>query len=86
MTAADKLRARMSRTKEGWSPADVDRLYRGFGFRVREGAKHRIYSHPRFPWLRATVARSSPLATGYVETALELLDRLDVLSMQQENG
>ena len=70
----------MTRSKAGWKPDDLDRLYRGFGFEVREGSKHRLYSHPRFPELRATVARSSPLATGYVETALELLDRLDALT------
>ena len=84
MTAAEKLRARMWRTKGGWRPEDLDRLYRGFGFQVREGRKHRIYSHPSFPELRATVSRASPLATGYIETALELLDRLDELIEQTQ--
>jgi hypothetical protein len=72
----------MRRTKGGWSPDDLDRLYRGFGFEVREGSKHRIYSHPRYPQLRATVSRSSPLATGYVATAPDLLDQLDSLRQQ----
>ena len=84
--AAGKLRARMARTKAGWTADDLDRLYLGYGFRVREGGKHRVYSHPRFPELRATVSRASPLAVGYIETALELLNRLDALLGEAENG
>ncbi len=83
MTAADKLRAWMIRTKSGWTVYDLDRLYRGFGFQIREGGKHRIDSHPRYPELRTTVARASPLAVGYVETALDLLDRLDALHAKE---
>lgn len=85
MRAAKKLRARMGRSSGGWGADDLDRLYRGFGFHMREGSKHRIYSHPRFPVLRATVPRGSPLANGHVEAALGLLDRLDEL-IEQAGG
>jgi hypothetical protein len=81
MTSAEKLYQRMRRTKAGWKPSDLDRLYRGFGFEVREGAKHTLYIHPEFPNLRATVTRSRSLAVGYIEHALELIEAL-----KQERG
>ena len=76
MTSAEKLYQRMRRTKAGWRPSDLDRLYRGFGFEVVEGAKHTLYSHPEFPNLRATVTRSRSLAVGYIEHALQLIAEL----------
>jgi hypothetical protein len=76
MTSAERLYQRMRRTKAGWRPSDLDRLYRGFGFEVVEGAKHTLYIHPQFPNLRATVTRSRSLAVGYIEHALELIDAL----------
>ena len=79
-SAATKLRARMARTKSGWRARDLDRLYRGFGFDARQRGPHVVYFHPRFPILTAAVTRSSgALPPGYVETALDLLDRLDAL-------
>ena len=89
MRAAEKLRARMGRSSGGWGANDLDRLDRGFGFTMREGGKHRVYSHPRFPELRTTVPRGSPLANGHIEAALDLLDRLDWLTQQStetQNG
>ena len=77
-SAATKLRARMARTTSGWRARDLDRLYRGFGFVARNRGPHVVYFHPRFPTLTAAVTRSSgALPRGYVETALDLLDRLD---------
>ena len=84
MTAAEKLRARMTQTKGGWTAADLERLYTGHGFTYREGKKHRIYAHPRYPTLRATVARTQSLPTGYIQTALDLLGRLDWLEATTE--
>jgi hypothetical protein len=81
MTSAEKLYQRMRRTKAGWKPSDLDRLYRGFGFEVREGAKHTLYIHPEFPNLRATVTRSRSLAVGYIEHALQL-----IATLKEERG
>ncbi|MDP9369169.1 MAG: hypothetical protein M3Q03_12990 [Chloroflexota bacterium] len=69
----------MKRSKHGWTPDDLDRLYTSFGFRKRQGGKHIIYDHPELPppHNRATVRRAAPLPVGYIETTLELLDRLD---------
>jgi hypothetical protein len=76
MTSAEKLYQRMRRTKAGWRPSDLDRLYKGFGFEVVEGAKHTLYIHPEFPNLRATVTRSRSLAVGYIEHALQVIAEL----------
>ncbi len=48
-SAAEKLLARMRQTKEGWGQDDLHTLYLGFGFNFREGAKHRVYIHSRYP-------------------------------------
>ena len=81
MTSAEKLYQRMRRTKAGWRPSDLDRLYRGFGFEVVQGAKHTLYIHPEFPNLRATVTRSRSLAVGYIEHALQL-----IATLKEERG
>ena len=84
MTDIEHLLERMRRTKDGWSYDDLDRLYIGFGFIMREGGKHRIYIHPTFPELRATVARSRSLAKGYIRHALYLIDRLKEMEANNE--
>ena len=71
------LLERMRRSKTGWTAGDLERLYVGFGFRWREGHKHRFYVHPRHPDLYTTVTRSSHrVAPGYVQTAVRLIDNL----------
>ncbi len=79
---ANKLLARMRASKAGWSQADLESLYLGFGFRYREGKRHRLYFHPKHPELFATVARQSPLAKGYIIHAIRLIERL----MQMEDA
>jgi hypothetical protein len=83
MSAADDLFERMSRSKSGWGQRDLETLYLGFGFRKREGRKHCVYSHPRHPALRATVARSKELPVGYIQTALSLIRQLRSLETRQ---
>ena len=76
MSDAKKLLSRMRASKAGWSQADLEALYLGFGFGFREGKRHRLYFHPKHPQLFATVARHSPLAKGYVTHAIGLIERL----------
>lgn len=79
MTEANRLLDRMRRSKTGWTAADLHRLYTSFGFDFRQGGRHRLYVHPRYPDLRATVRRASGvLPAGYVSTALHLIDTLQV--------
>jgi len=74
----------MRRSKGGWSADDLEKLYVGLGFEFREGGKHRVYIHPKFPELRATVTRSRSLANGYIEHALHLARRLE--EMEAKHG
>ena len=76
--------SRMRRSKAGWTFEDLERLYVGLGFEIREGGKHRLYVHPRFPQLRATVTRSRSLAKGYIEHALNLAERLFEMEAKNE--
>jgi hypothetical protein len=70
----DSLLARMMRSKWGWGPQDLERLYLSYGFTRREGAKHTVYTHSADPLnLRATVARHTSLPIGYIQTALRLI-------------
>ncbi len=79
MSTAEKLRIKMQASKDGWTADDLKRLYVGHGFRFREGAKHRVFSHPLHQHLRATAIRDGRVAVGYIQTALDLLERLDAI-------
>jgi hypothetical protein len=73
-----ELLEQMRRRRGGWGEDDFDRLYRSFGFReiTRPRAPHRVYIHPQFPDLRATVGQHRSLAKGYATTAVRLIDTL----------
>jgi hypothetical protein len=80
-----RLLEQMRRSKASWRLADLHRLYIGFGFEWEEGARHRLYKHPRYPELYATVTRSSgPLPIGYVANAVSLIDA--VRKREDQNG
>ncbi len=73
---AERLLARMRRSKADWKPSDLRRLYFGFGFEVDEGGSHSIFIHPVYPQLRATVPRHAPLPKAYAAFAVKLIDEL----------
>ena len=79
MPSVERLLESMRRSKSGWSSDDLEKLYLGLGFEFREGGKHRVYIHPKFPELRATVTRSRSLAKGYIDHALDIAKRLEEL-------
>jgi len=66
----------MRQSPFGWSPEDLDKVYRYYGFTVREGGKHRVYTHPKAPELISTVKRGKRLAVGYIKDAIALIDKL----------
>lgn len=84
MSSIDRLLERMQRSKAGWRFTDLEKVYLGLGFEAYEGAKHRLYIHPKFPQLRATVTRSSSLPIGYISHALRLAEKLKRLEGQHE--
>jgi len=85
MAAHDDIFEAMRNNKNGnWRPADFDRLYRGFGFQMRQG-KHVVYTHSKYPQLSARVARHKTLATGYTVHAIKCIEELKgLMSMEEE--
>jgi len=75
-SAAEKLLARMRQSKHGWGQDDLETLYKGFGFSWRDKGKHRVYTHPKYPELIATVARHNKLAIGYIQHAISMIDAI----------
>ena len=73
---ASKLLERMRRSKEGWTRKDLDTLYLGYGFTIRNGASHDIVSHPDYPILRETLPRHRKTASYLVRNAVKLIDKL----------
>ena len=80
---AEKLRADMENNKTGWGQDDLDTLYAGYGFTLRQGGKHRMYYHPYFPQLHETVSRQNDLPPGYAQSALKLIRELEQLTAAQ---
>jgi len=82
------LLEQMRRRRSGWGENDFDRLYRSFGFReiTRPRAPHRVYVHPEYPDLRATLGQHRSLAKGYATTAVRLIDALLARQAEQERG
>lgn len=82
------LLEQMRRRRGGWGEDDFDRLYRSFGFReiTRPRAPHRVYVHPEYPDLRATVGRHRFLAKGYATTAIRLIETLLARQAEGERG
>ena len=76
---AEKLLESMKASLSNWKETDLDRLYKGFGFEVRHGSKHNIYSHPDYPELQQTVARHRKLSKGYVQDAIDAIEKLKAL-------
>lgn len=80
---AVKLRADMENNKSGWGQDDLDTLYAGYGFALRQGGKHRMYYHPYFPQLHESVSRQNDLPPGYAQSALKLMRELERLTAEQ---
>ncbi len=83
---AAKLRADMENNKTGWGQNDLDTLYSGYGFALRQGGKHRMYYHPHFPQLHETVSRQNDLPPGYAQSALKLVRELERLTEAQHQS
>ena len=84
MDAGEKLFERMRRSKAGWGQKDLEVLYTSFGFTFRDKGPHRVYRHPKYLQLRATVSRHGELPVGYVQTAIKLIRQLKQLEVENE--
>lgn len=79
--ASDLLEA-MRRSQSNWKRRDLEALYRGFGFRIRVGAKHDITIHTKYPELRGTLPNHKSFAKGYINQAVKLIDQLRELEIR----
>lgn len=87
---ASKLLERMRRTKAGWKPKDLIKLYKAYGFEIKQGGKHDIVKHPEYPnalKLRDTIPRgNNDLPTGYASDAVKKIDLfLRLQGLENEN-
>ena len=76
---AEKLLERMRRTKANWKRHDLDTLYEGFGFVLRNGSNHDVVSHPEFPQLSDTLPRHRKVPEYNVRKAIKHIDTLSKL-------
>jgi predicted RNA binding protein YcfA (HicA-like mRNA interferase family) len=81
-----KLLEKMRNSKKGWKRIDLDHLYKSFGFVIQHGRSHDIVKHPDYPRLRTTLPRHDPLAKGYVEETIKLIEELVKLNSQQRKA
>lgn len=77
----DKLLEKARRLKN-CSRDDLIKLYIEFGFEIRHGAKHDIAVHGVFKNLRTTIARHKSIGSGYLRTALKLIEDLERLESE----
>lgn len=80
---AVKMRADMENNKSGWGQDDLDTIYTGYDFTLRQGGKHRMYTHPFFSQLHQSVSRQNDLPPGYAQSALKLIAELERLTALQ---
>jgi hypothetical protein len=73
----------MRNSRYGWKEQDLERLYGSFGFRIKEGSRHRKYWHPRHPELYAFVPRHRSAKAVYVAYAIRLISRLKEMESQK---
>lgn len=81
-SSSEKLFEKAKKTQSGWKRQEIDRLYEGFGFIIRQGSSHDIVSHPDYPHLRQTLPRQRKIKPVYVRQAVKLII---TLLNQQEN-
>jgi len=75
----------MRRSQSNWARDDLERLYLGFGFRIRRGRKHDIAIHKEYTELRGTLPNHKSFAKGYIHCAVRLIDRLQELRRKEED-
>jgi hypothetical protein len=71
-----KLLEKMRNNSHGWMLNDLDTLLSAWGFQHRNGAKHNVYNHPRFPDLRLTIPHDRRAPAVYVDDAVALVDEI----------
>lgn len=75
----------MRRSKAGWKPVDLHRLYEGFGFVIKQGKEHEVVKHPRYRQIPpAYIPRHRKLAIYVVTQAIQRVDQAIELRNQED--
>jgi predicted RNA binding protein YcfA (HicA-like mRNA interferase family) len=86
---AEKLLQKARQTKAGWSSDDLIKLYKGFGFEIRQAqGSHVVISHPKYEGLTALIAvHAKELSKAYVVKAVKNIDHaLELEAAEQEEN
>jgi hypothetical protein len=78
MSKAEKILDRMRVTSAGWGQKDFEHLFDGYGFEKRQGNRHTIYFHPKYPELWISIPRHNNMKNCYPRDAVKLIDELIV--------
>lgn len=82
---SDKLLERMRNSKSGWTRNDLDALYTGFGFVIKNSSgPHDMVVHPEFPILVTYLPRHRRLAIYIVDQAIHMIERLQILERERD--
>lgn len=78
MTAkSEKLLQRMRRSKANWKSRDLGDLLLGYGFQLRHGGNHDVFTHPELPGEQLVLPRRRTVMKVYVTKAIKLIDKLN---------
>ncbi len=78
---SNKRLERMRQSPANWKRRDLEGLLFDFGFQLRHGGKHDVFTHPL--GLRFVVPRHGKVKKVYIQKAVKLIDYLLQL---QETG
>ena len=77
MTAkSEKLLQRMRRSQANWKRRDVQQLLFGYGFQLRHGSNHDVFTHPELIGIQLVLPRHGKVKKVYVKKAIRLIDNL----------
>lgn len=78
MTAkTKKLLQRMRQSQANWKRRDLENLLFGFGFQIRHGGNHDVFSHSELPGIQFVLPRHNSLKKVYIKKAIKLIDKLN---------
>lgn len=77
MTAkSEKLLEKMRRSQANWKKRDLENLLLGYGFQLRHGSNHDIFTHPELHGTQFVLPRHGAVKKVYVRKAVRLIDKL----------
>lgn len=73
---AGKLLRRLRNSGTNWTRNDIVRLLESYGFQIRRGGKHDVFTHSEFASQRFVLPRHRALKKNYAKDAVKLVDKV----------